>query len=625
MLPYLALTNFDHEACESFSELSLKAYTGGPGCLHSQTSDAGSSPASEREDPSSFPISSMLLLAANRPTTLKDIPKDLLLIIFADFDFFRLQRLGTVSKHFQKILLSIMQALHGIKCNEEVYFYYYTILSKFAVIETRAYREHGKYKARMVLEGSPEYAGIKAALRTEFGACIRYHHGWESEFSSELSLLEMLYNGRKTSALPYLLDERPHASEWTGCIQELFERGRFDLLNQLKFPHIREWHFYSLLSIALPTTVVMAAARSLQRNEPATDLAKMVAHVILQDKDAGVPEGPVDLFILQYMHESHMAIPQNWVFKNGLLKQSISFWMYLMGQEAGEVEALLDIILECGDSDTKRLASVFYRMVSCDAIPADDTDVFQAMLIRFHFSPHSNEYVRANYVSMIGSRLWISHASIHALLDCGQSELIASSIVHPYLSSDVLKGLVAKMCRLCDKNLSRLVHCFLKFYSKSEYHFKTLLKEGADDQYTQLVWDWIQSNGRFDTIESSCCRVAVHSLRRLMFEKSISVAAAEKMLSEMQGYQIKENSISREAAIFYVVMYWEAPEEVVIHFLGQLTPNCKLDTKFVCDLSRSTKYSIEFWGQLVKCGGLSADNLKAHFECYRPDLLSLFN
>ena len=110
-----------------------------------------------------------------------------------------------------------------------------------------------------------------------------------------------------------------------------------------------------------------------------------------------------------------------------------------------------------------------------------------------------------------------------------------------------------------------------------------------------------------------------------MFEKDISVAAVEEMLSEAQGYQVKENIIPKEAAILYTVMYWEAPEEVVIHFLDRLAPDYMLAWGFIRNLSRSAKYSIGFWGRLVKhCGKLSLP-WKALIECFRPDLIGLFS
>ena len=147
----------------------------------------------------------------------------------------------------------------------------------------------------------------------------------------------------------------------------------------------------------------------------------------------------------------------------------------------------------------------------------------------------------------------------------------------------------------------------------------------GNDQHIQLVWDWIQNNREFDTIAENCCLVPVHSLKRLMFEKNISVAAVEEMLSKVQGYQLKGDIIPKKVAILYTAMYWKAPEEVVIHFSDRLTPDCMLDHTFIRQLSRWTKYSIRLWGRLVKCGGLSTDDLKENFQDYRPDLLSLFD
>ena len=298
-----------------------------------------------------------------------------------------------------------------------------------------------------------------------------------------------------------------------------------------------------------------------------------------------------------------------------------------MGKEAEEVQVLLDIIRKRGDASTKCLERVFYQTVPNDAVPADDEDVFQAILIRSRFSPHSNDYVRANYENMIGRQLTIGNHSIHALLDCGQSELIGQFVVERNLEGDLLKGLVAKAYRLGDKNLPLLVKCWLQqsFFLERSDHFKSLIKERADDQYSQLVWDWIQSNGKFDTIQENCCLVPVHSIKRLMFEKDISVAAVEEMLREVQSYQLQGKIIPREVVIFYTVVYWEAPEKVVSHFLDQLPPDYMLDHTFICELSRSINYSSGLWGRLGKRGGMVKDVLKRHFGYYRPDLVSLFD
>ena len=126
-------------------------------------------------------------------------------------------------------------------------------------------------------------------------------------------------------------------------------------------------------------------------------------------------------------------------------------------------------------------------------------------------------------------------------------------------------------------------------------------------------------------VAENCCLVPVHSLKRLMFEKDISVSAVEEILSEIQCYRVEDNIIPKEVATFYTVIYWEASEEVLIHFLDRLSLDCKLDWFFISELSRSTNYSIGLWGRLVKCGRLVTNYLKSYFESYRPNLLSLFD
>lgn len=103
----------------------------------------------------------------------------------------------------------------------------------------------------------------------------------------------------------------------------------------------------------------MTAAKGSKLKDPTLALAKLVAFVVLHDQDACVSEGPVPLFTLKYVHERHLKISESWAFTNGLLEQSISFWMHLIGTGAGELWALLGITIQRGDADTRCLARVF--------------------------------------------------------------------------------------------------------------------------------------------------------------------------------------------------------------------------------------------------------------------------
>ena len=58
--------------------------------------------------------------------------------------------------------------------------------------------------------------------------------------------------------------------------------------------------------------------------------------------------------------------------------------------------------------------------------------------------------------------------------------------------------------------------------------------------------------------------------------------------------------------MLYTVMFWEAPEKVIDHFLEQVPRDFEVDCEFVWRLLLLTKYSIDFYKRLIRrCEGLS--------------------
>lgn len=556
------------------------------------------------------------------PSMLADLPRDSLMIVLSNLDLVSLYDAATVSGGFRGVLLPILQSLYGIGCNGRIYLYYSTILCKFEALQVLAFEGRAAAEARAVLQGFPEYMAIKAVLEAEFGFCIR-RADERLRFALERGLLDMLLNDKKASALPYLLDQDPYISEWIYCIRSLVDLGRLDLLDLLRFPNIEEDHFYLLLSIPLPAPVMLAAARSLHRRRPELAVSKLIAFAVLQEEDACVPDGPVPLFILQHMHENRISIPQDWVFTDGLLERSISFWMYLLGKEPGEAWELLDAIVEHGDAHTKCLVNVFDQVVSSHDMPAGAEDVYQAMLVRFHCSLHCTAYVWENYTSMTVGPLKIGYHSMHALLGCGKSELIAWFELCCD-SQGALEALLVKMHRLGDMNLPLVVQRYLEQHCRAPYLLRTLIRQSASDWYIQLVWNWIQAKSAFSETAECCCIAPVCSLQRLVACGDISVEAVEEILSNVHAYQGSAAMIPREVVNLYTVMFWEAPEKVIVHFIDQLAVDCRLDFEIVHDFSFSTKYSIGLWRRLVKHSQAMKGYWSIRLEFFRPDLLGLF-
>lgn len=517
------------------------------------------------------------------------------------------------SKGFKAMLLPTLQSRYGIKCDGKIYLYYATILERLDELQVAAFNGQSAVEAKRMLEGTPEFINIKAVLEAEFGFCI-CDFGEKLEFSSKLGLLQMLNDAQKVSALPYCLDRNPESGEWIYCIRRLAELGRVDLLGLMKFPEIKEHHFYKLLSVSLPKSVLMAAVKALQLSEPNLPVLKLLAFAVLRKQDACVSEGPVPLFILQHMYESHMDVPGSWVFTGGLLEQSISFWMYLMGKKPEEAKELLHIITTQGDADTTCLASVFYGEVLSDDIPAAAKDVYQAILTRFNASLHRNAYVTTNFNLMMQSQPEIGYHSMRALLDCGNYKQISQCTLKL-----TLEELMDAMYQPGNSNLLPLVNGYLWRNQRPVFLLKDLLKRNADDLYIQFIWDWAQEHHIADFIDGNCCLLPVDSMRRFLFEENMSVHDAEEILSEVQAYQGADGRmVSREAALLYMAIFWEAPENVVRHFLSKVDPEYRLDFMHAWGLYHLTKYSPELWKGLFKHMDLSR-GMHA-IQSRRPDL-----
>lgn len=567
-------------------------------------------------EPSSLANVEPSLLADIEPCILVDVPTDLFRAILLNLGFSSLYAASTTSKRFRELILPLLQSLHGIRCNGKIYFYYSTILDEFDALQADAFKGHAAVDAVTALRSSIDYMGIEAVLEAEFGFCI---HHWEErlQFFPRTTLIEMLYNEKTASALPYLLDQNPHNIEWSYCLQGLAELGRVDLLHLLAFPKIDEDGFYLLSSIPLPMSIVKAAALSLQRRKPNLGLSELLAFAVLQDRDACVPKGRVPLFILQYLHENGTMVPQDCVFTDGLLEQSISFWVYLLKRKSGEVLELLDTLWKQGDYATKCMVSVFHQEVPIHIIPEGAHDMYRAMLIRFRFSPHCTEAVRANYEGMLEKLRKVDYRSVHALLDCGQSALVGKFGVCCDLSAGAMKGLIAKMYRLGDENLPALVEKYLEWNDVAPLLLKTLIHQRVDNGYIQLVWEWIQAKQELRTIGESCCLASVDSLRRLVFEEDLSGEKVQELLSDINVYQTMEGIVPKDVARLYTAIFWEAPEKVISYFFGQIIPGYILDYKTICHLRWSNRHSEALWKQLVRRCQAPGDFWTIDLESFR--------
>ena len=153
------------------------------------------------------------------------------------------------------------------------------------------------------------------------------------------------------------------------------------------------------MSTQVPKSIIVAVAKSLQKNEPTLELLNLLVFAGFGDRAAELPENlQMPLFLLRHLDERRVSIPESCVFINGLRASSVSFWMCVLKKESKDAKRLLGRVLKHGDDSSKCLASLFYEPVAHRMIfGALDEDFYQAMLARFRFTPACNEYVIQNY------------------------------------------------------------------------------------------------------------------------------------------------------------------------------------------------------------------------------------
>lgn len=498
---------------------------------------------------------------------------------------------------------------------------YTIILHEFDTLIQDAGNVGEMSRINVILESSLPYECIKSILEAKFGYCIRYIEGNLPEFCLKDVYLDILDDERKVSVLPYVLDQMIYNYRWLYFISALLDRGRFELLSQLKFAKISDYYFMELMSIAVPEAVVMVATRSLEKNEPTMPLLSLLALAGFGPRVASSPEiCRVPLFIVRYLHGKEAPIPKSFVFIDGLDKSSIPFWMYMLKKEPGEATKLLNLVLKHGDYKTQHLANAFRKTVSSSALEGPELDVYRAILSRFRFSSIRNEHVVSNYETMLEELKDIGYHTTCAFLDWGQSQQISQYSFD--CSPEAKLGLlVERIHRLQDKSLYPLIQKRVEHLCVAPKLLKGLIQVSADALYIQAVWDSIQNAPRFRLTEDHCCSAPVEALARLASGCNVTIKRVRGMFGMLNGFQGSATRFPKEAHVLYTVVFWQAPEEIIEHFLDQVPSDCKISQQVFLKLLRSVKYSTEFWRRLFWRFVPLDDSMRKEVEKFRPDLM----
>lgn len=574
-----------------------------------------------------------LVSAAPEPNIQQVLPMDILSVIISKGGIATVCQTVYVSRTFSSLASPVTKARYSIQHGGKFYLNYTSILRELGVLVHDAKAKHGEDKAGAALQSCPDYVLSRSILAAEFGYCISHLKGYLVTFSLEELPFDTLNDGRKISALPYVLDKNLEDPRCVHFIRGLAELGRSDLLGQMTFAAITTGCFCELMSLSLPESVIQAAAEALQKNVAAAELPSVLFWAGLGGQGVLPSDGcRLPLFALQYFPDEAGLNLESCEFTGGLEGASISFWMHVLSVGTERAQRLLRLALEQGDDESKCLARAFLEQgageTSCVAfyeqtVPTNLTDlqrdVYQAVLIHLYFDPTHRRYGVKSCGARLGSRLKMGFHTISACLDCGQSGLLNPE-GFSVLSPCQLEAIAEKMYRLWEGNDGMLLRSCIAELSLTPRLLKHLVMRRADGHYNSLVWDSIQSRDRPGSLDFYFCRAPLDVLESILFGQALSVNNVTRMLGMLKGFKSYGYTVTEREHVLYTAMFWEAPEEIVDGLLSRFPGYSELDFEVVWSLLRLARYTRAFCQKLVwRCGPLAEDERTAVLEA-RPDL-----
>lgn len=545
---------------------------------------------------------------------------DALLLVFAKFGFADLYQMSQVSKELCGIAYYVLQPLYGIEHNRTVRLSYTKLVLQFETLVQDAGKAGSIPEAIAALESSSDYLAMQSVLEGQFGYCVRYSAGELPRFCLHDFDLSILSDEHKISVLPYALDHMKFTGLWPHFIRGLARARRLDLLSQITFSNIDSELFRKLLQISLPKSVMIAAIKSLHKNEPTIQLPELLTMAGLESETAPLFESRrVSLFHLRYFLQNNITVPESVVLVDGLEELSLQFWGPLFAGTIEKISQVLALISRHGDSMTKRLADMFVGPVSVHGLNLSERDAYQALLVFFRFSPLCSAGIVENYNRMFGASVVLGYQTIMALLIHEQLGTIQrSSIV---IQDFDLESLIIKLFQLADTRLNPILLKCLRQCNDAPEMLKDFVKRNADDPHAQLVWQAIQSTIQPREIPNLSCSVPLSTLKLILCEGNISVGDVQRLLGTLDSFYGFGAHMTKEARILYTLMFWEASETVISYFLAQLSAGYELAFGIVLNVVKMTKYSDDLCGSLIgRIGGKYAFQERERILQYRPSL-----
>lgn len=551
------------------------------------------------------------------------VPAEMWTAILLKLGFADLYQTSYVSKNLREWADHVVKKCYINRNNKTGCLNYSAVLRELDVLVRDSIRDNDIVKANGALRSSPHFGCIKSVLEAEFGYCIRYCKEHLPRFDAGEVHVHIVNDAQKISAVPYIIDNMLKDPRLLYFIQGLVELDRPDLFNQMTFSKIDSRRFHTLMSVLLPEPARIAAVKSMLENKPKSKLSQLFAclepgtQICPLAQDCMLP-----LFVLPYMHAHKIAVPEKGTLIGGLDEAALSFWTHVLGSSKEHATELLNLVLQYGDAESRRMAGALYEPTSADGLENSEQDVYQAVLIRFRFSHHNNSHVTQNYDGILGRLLVNGYRTVCALLDCGQFELIeqhfhelaGDSVAWEAIADEVYRRNLHNRNALISKCVGNMVCPSLKFLQR-------LIRQKVDNSYVEIVWNAIgilDHPGLADGLSGSA---ALAMGKNLALGLYVPLDVAEVILSMQPEFEGKIVASTEEERLLYAAMDWQASEAIIIHFLDQVPGSCSLEPMAAVRLLRLTRYSLQFWKTIIgRCREIG-HLLRAELIAFRPDLV----
>lgn len=543
------------------------------------------------------------------------------MLVFSKLGFAEIYAASYVSNGFLRLAARAFKAAYGIRRTEKIFLNYTILIQELDEQLQAAGQTSSIVEVNATFRASPRFTCYRSILEAQFGYCFTYSTKNLPKFSLEVIPYDTLNDERRISVLPYFIEQNPLDFHAIYLIRGLVELGRFDLLCHMTFPQITLAFFNRILSTAVPDSVIRAAAKSLQKTEPELEVLSWLALAGMGTQVAPLSEDfRMPLSVFRFLHEKKVLLQESLVLIDGLEEASIPFWMSVSKAEIKDANDLLDFLIKHGDSEVKQLASAFYGPVPAIVVANLKKDVYRAMLIRFRFGFVCNEHIVSNFESMLKTLSNVGYHTACALLDCGQAQELAQHAFDYSLGIN-FGPVVDKIYRSKEQGvLNQFIDKHFKRAPGGPQLLKWLIKRGADESYIQVVWDAIQIKTEPLLVEYHCCSMPLSMLKRLLLEQDISLATVWEMLRVLQGYKMDDEYVRKEVHVLYTVIFWEALEGIIDHFLDRILSDCELDYRLALGLLRMTKYSSEFLEKLLQRCGMMPIFIKEELGKFRSEM-----